>query len=255
MDRKMQVTFFLSMNKYLILVYLGSNIFNPYAYGYRKNFFMMKGGYFMLQGRNPGPWPNAQQTNRPFMSPPNINRMQPRQNPFFQQRSPQPRMGQMPTNGPFRPPQKGGILGKLFGRSKQPSTPQNLFVPPSRVNQDTRSGSGLMDSLKNPQGLSTMLTNTQKVLQAAEQFTPMIQQYGPIVKNIPSLWKLMRAINSSDDEKVDQTKETETTNEATNEKTNESPKESSDSSAKVQPKKKAPKKKKRKSDSVPKLYI
>ena len=31
-----------------------------------------------------------------------------------------------------------------------------------------------------------MLNNTQKVLQAAEQFTPMVQQYGPIVKNLPS---------------------------------------------------------------------
>ena len=43
-----------------------------------------------------------------------------------------------------------------------------------------------------------MLNNTQRVLQAAEQFTPMIQQYGPIVKNLPSIWKLMRAFSSSD---------------------------------------------------------
>ena len=43
-----------------------------------------------------------------------------------------------------------------------------------------------------------MLNNTQRVLQAAEQFTPMIQQYGPIVKNLPSIWKIMRAFSSSD---------------------------------------------------------
>ena len=51
-----------------------------------------------------------------------------------------------------------------------------------------------------------MLNNTQRVLQAAEQFTPMIQQYGPIVKNIPSIWKLMRAFNSSETYQVIQKK-------------------------------------------------
>ena len=54
-----------------------------------------------------------------------------------------------------------------------------------------------------------MLNNTQRVLQAAEQFTPMIQQYGPIVKNIPSMWNIMRALNSSDS-KQEETKKEET---------------------------------------------
>ena len=65
---------------------------------------------------------------------------------------------------------------------------------------------GILETLKNPGALSGMLANTQKVLQAAEQVTPMIQQYGPIVKNIPSMWKIYQGLRSSSS--TDSTKET-----------------------------------------------
>ena len=110
--------------------------------------------------------------------------------PFLQQ-IPKPQETGHPfrANGPFQqPPRKKGLLGKLFGKSKQTQTPRNLFAPPSGVKQETRSSGGILETLKNPEGLNTMLNNTQRVLQAAEQFTPMIQQYGPIIKNLPSMW-------------------------------------------------------------------
>ena len=93
-----------------------------------------------------------------------------------------------------------------------------------------------------------MLNNTQRVLQAAEQFTPMIQQYGPIVKNLPSIWKIMRAFKSSDDEKVETKKE-----ESVKEKRSTSKRKQQDSSSSHSKPKQSPQKKKK--DSVPKLYI
>ena len=110
-----------------------------------------------------------------------------------------------------------------------------------------RSSGGILETLKNPEGLNTMLNNTQRVLQAAEQFTPMIQQYGPIVKNIPSIWKLMRAVSSSDDTSSDSKKE-----QTKPEKTPNKQQEFKESAVEERPKQRA---KKKKSESVPKLYI
>lgn len=206
----------------------------------------------MLQGRSQGPWPNSLPPNRPFMRPQQspFQRTQPRNTPFPQQMPLQPRMGrQTIANGPFQqPPKKEGLLGKILGKSKQNSAPPNLFALPSQVKQETRSGGGFLETLKNPEGISNMLNNTQRVLQAAEQFTPMIQQYGPIVKNLPSIWKIMRAFKSSDDEKTETKKE-----EPVKEKQSPSKRKQQDSSSSHSETEQSTQKKKK--DSVPKLYI
>lgn len=200
----------------------------------------------MLPGRSQGPWPNPLSSNGPFMrpQPPNIQRTQPKNAPFFQQMPPQRRMGRSFQ----QPPKKEGLLGKILGKSRQNSVAPNLFTLPSQEKQETRSGGGFLETLKNPEGISNMLNNTQRVLQAAEQFTPMIQQYGPIVKNLPSIWKLMRAFKSSDDEKVETKKE-----ESVIEKRSPSKRKQQDSSSSHSKPKESPQKKKK--DSVPKLYI
>lgn len=204
----------------------------------------------MFQGRYPEQGPNFQPPHGPFgqQQRPNFFQRMPQENhPFLQQRPQHPQMGrQSKRNRPFQQQSSNqGLLGKILGRSKQ--TPQNLFAPPSGMNRETRTSGGILDTLKSPGGLNTMLNNTQRVLQAAEQFTPMIQQYGPIVKNIPSLWKLMRAVNSSDNEKA----ETEQKESVKKEK----PTKQQQDSGTVR--EKAPKKQERKkqSESVPKLYI
>lgn len=206
----------------------------------------------MLPGRSQGPWPNPISPNGSFMrpQPSNIQRTQPRNAPFFQQMPPQRRMGrQKIANGPFQQlPKKEGLLGKILGKSRQNSVAPNLFTLPSQGKQETRSGGGFLETLKNPEGISNMLNNTQRVLQAAEQFTPMIQQYSPIVKNLPSIWKLMRAFKSSDDEKAETKKE-----KSVIEKRSSSKRKQQDSSSSHSKPKQSPQKKKK--DSVPKLYI
>lgn len=209
-------------------------------------FLVPKEGNEVFQERYPGQGPNFQPRG-PFhqQQRPMIQRMPNQNRPFMQQRPQQPQMGRQ-ANGPIQQTSnKMGLLSKLFGKSKQ--NPQNLFTPPSGMKKETRSSGGILDTLKNPEGLNTMLNNTQRVLQAAEQFTPMIQQYGPIVKNLPSIWKMMRAINSNDTKK----EKTESKNESKNES-----KQLDSSDIKSGSKKKTnqhpPKKK---SESVPKLYI
>ncbi|RFU71722.1 hypothetical protein D0469_00945 [Peribacillus saganii] len=91
---------------------------------------------------------------------------------------------------------RGGLLSKLLGKSKPvPSSPISMFSLPSAPKAET---GGLLASLKNPGSISSFLSNTQKVLQAAEAVGPMFQQYGPLVKNFPALWKLYKGLKDSD---------------------------------------------------------
>ncbi|MGE7759231.1 VrrA/YqfQ family protein [Peribacillus sp. NPDC097895] len=100
----------------------------------------------------------------------------------------------------FPPAKKEGLLSKILGKSKQNPASRNPFAPAASTNQSSSrsSGGGILETLKNPESLNNMLTNTQKVLQAAEQFTPMVEQYGPVIKNLPSMWKVFQSISSSD---------------------------------------------------------
>lgn len=204
----------------------------------------------MFQERYSSQGPNVPPPNGPFrrQQRPFFQRMPQENRPFLQQRPQTPHMGQpFRANGPNQQPSNSkGLLGKLFGKSQQ--APQNLFAPPNRMNSEARNSGGLLDTLKNPEGLTTMLNNTQRVLQAAEQFTPMIQQYGPMVKNLPTLWKLMKAFNSSDTPTTSNNEETQTTQESSAKKQPESNESGNEKLTKRHVQKKN-------SKSVPKLYI
>ena len=82
----------------------------------------------MFQGRHQGQGPNFSRPNGPFMQPerPNFQRMPQAHHPFLQQMpKPQERGIHLERNGPFQQPsQKEGLLGKLFGKSKQTQTPE-----------------------------------------------------------------------------------------------------------------------------------
>ncbi|MGE8078167.1 VrrA/YqfQ family protein [Peribacillus loiseleuriae] len=163
--------------------------------------------------------------------------------------------GQGQGNRSQQQPSSGGLLSKLLGKNKnQPS--KNPFAPPSAASQATRGAAaqagagGILGTLKNPGALSGMLANTQKVLQAAEQVTPMIQQYGPIVKNIPSMWKIYQGLkNSGSTDSAEETPKEAVDNITDPLKENTTVKEEE-----VQEKK--PRKKRTvQGDSSPKLYI
>jgi hypothetical protein len=88
----------------------------------------------------------------------------------------------------------GGLLSKILGGKKQ----GNQVRGPGGAQTAGRaasSGGGvgsLLQTLSNPNSLTGFLDNTQKVLNSVQSITPMIQQYGPLVKNIPMMWKLYK---------------------------------------------------------------
>ncbi len=58
-----------------------------------------------------------------------------------------------------------------------------------------------MKNIMNPGSLNGFLNNTQQVLRGAQQMGPMIQQvrqYGPLVKNLPAMWKLYRGLSAAE---------------------------------------------------------
>lgn len=48
-------------------------------------------------------------------------------------------------------------------------------------------------------GMSKTLTNIQQVLKVVETTAPLVQQYGPLVKNLPMMLKMLKAFNEADD--------------------------------------------------------
>jgi len=150
----------------------------------------------------------------PFFGPMNPSRMQPmngmQRNPFInmQQSSPfAPRM-QIGARAANTGQGGGGILSRLFNRGST-----NTAVNAANAFQRTAAGGGsLTRNLLNPTSISSFLNNTQNVLRTAQQVGPMIQQYGPIVKNLPAMWKLYRGLkNSSTDVENDSNESDEST--------------------------------------------
>jgi hypothetical protein len=107
-----------------------------------------------------------------------------------------PMMGQMQMMG--RPQQMntgggGGLLSKILGRGNQ----TGRFTGMQTAGKAASGGRGLLQSLSNPGGLTSMLNNTQQVLKTAQSIGPMIQQYGPMVKNLPAMWKIYKGFKNA----------------------------------------------------------
>lgn len=56
---------------------------------------------------------------------------------------------------------------------------------------------------KGASGLSKTLGNVQQVLKVIETTAPIVQEYGPMIKNLPSLYRMMKTVNELDDESKD----------------------------------------------------
>ncbi|WML45332.1 VrrA/YqfQ family protein [Neobacillus sp. PS3-40] len=102
-----------------------------------------------------------------------------------------PMMGRRPQMG-----QGGGFLSKILGKGNQGGGMGRLAGMQAPARATSGSGS-FLQTLSNPGGLSSILNNTQQVLRTAQSIGPMIQQYGPIVKNLPAMWKLYRGLKDS----------------------------------------------------------
>jgi hypothetical protein len=90
----------------------------------------------------------------------------------------------------------GGLLSKLLGKVNQTGASRGSN-PLSFGPQQAANGGGLLKSLTNPGTINSFLTNTQKVLSTAQQVGPLVNQYGPIVKNLPMMWKLYRGLKDA----------------------------------------------------------
>ncbi|EIJ78897.1 hypothetical protein PB1_15104 [Bacillus methanolicus PB1] len=166
-----------------------------------------------------------------------------------------------PMRGRARQIKRGGLLEKLFGRGNRNGPFQGLqsggFPGMNPASRSSSAGGGsLLKTLTNPQAINGFLNNTQQVLKAAQSIGPMIQQYGPIARNLPAMWKLYKGLKNA-------TSETDTS-EHKNADPNENLEKSTDNKSEkgVKNKKTALKMKtvssanaQRKKESVPKLYI
>lgn len=128
------------------------------------------------------------------MHPPMQSRMAPRPfHPYNRMAPMNPRIMRNPGPSPGR---GGGLLSRLLGRANQTGARQGLnalsFGP-----QQAAQGGGLLKSLTNPGNINAFLTNTQKVLNTAQQVGPLVNQYGPMVKNLPMMWKLYRGLKDA----------------------------------------------------------
>jgi len=153
--------------------------------------------------------------------------------------------------GPFQGPPMGGRMQGMRGPTNFPGGAMGRSGAPSRgsgsgggllsrllgggnnatgaaTNASTRSaasaGGGLLKTLTNPSSINGFLANSQKFLNTASQLGPMINQYGPMVKNIPAIWKMYRGLTSSSKETDELEVSEQTTDKVKSEKPAKKPK-------------------------------
>jgi hypothetical protein len=208
-------------------------------------------------GMGPGPFGQQRQMINPGMNPfggrnPMMGRPS---NPFGGGYNPM--MGQMMGRPQQMNTGGGGLLSKILGRGNQNRSPLGMQT----AGRATSGGGGLLQSLSNPGGLTSMLNNTQQVLKTAQSIGPMIQQYGPMIKNIPAMWKIYKGFKNAPKTTDDATDENSLpTEESADEPSNNVDTGNRTSEKKVQhtnnqqsiPSKKSSK---QKGSSIPKMYI
>jgi hypothetical protein len=211
----------------------------------------------------------------PFIQPPSNNMFNmfnmPNQtmsnmpNPMMM-RNPSPFMGAAGRGMNMGGGNGGGLLARLFGRTGARSI-GNMSSMGQLANTGAGGGglgqlanAGTLQQLINPNNLTGMLGNVQKALKMAEGVMPMVQQYGPLVRNVPAMIKLYSELKNVDDADAEEDTEDTATVES-GEETTETEVETDSSKA---DKKKKPVKKPRdetkvtdkpKGNSSPRLYI
>ncbi|WP_413380154.1 VrrA/YqfQ family protein [Alkalihalobacillus sp. 1P02AB] len=78
----------------------------------------------------------------------------------------------------------GGLLARLFGFGGGTKAASGGLA------------SGLGKAAGSSIKFSTILDNSQRVLGLTQQVMPMVRQYGPIIRNLPAMWRIMRSSDS-----------------------------------------------------------
>lgn len=123
----------------------------------------------------------------------------PGQFPRNTMRPPRHRLGNL--NRPFNQPNRGA-LGNLFSSRQTNQLPLNP-LPFSSQSQNSLTSI----ASKGVGGLSKTLENVQQVLRVIESATPIVQQYGPMIKNLPAMYRMMKAFKDINLEEEDDTVE------------------------------------------------
>jgi hypothetical protein len=128
-----------------------------------------------------------------------------------------------------------------FNQGQQPFFPQQPNIPHHQQglpSQFTRNGNFLTNLLggaskgfspgatgftgAGAKGLGSvhgMLNNVQHALKLFQTVSPMVQQYGPLIRNMPAIWSMFKQINSTTDTTDKKATATKTTNKTKKKKT------------------------------------
>ncbi len=96
---------------------------------------------------------------------------------------------------------RAGFLSRLFGRH-DPVSYRQFQAHPFYFGPRTLppvSGSSWQSWL-NPERLTHFLGQTQQFLHTGQQVISLYQQYGPLIRNLPALWKMYRSMLQNDAE-------------------------------------------------------
>lgn len=97
---------------------------------------------------------------------------------------PFPGPGQLTPYNMMQPTRAGGFLSRLFGGGAGPRVGGFGGVPGSNLLGMMNPGGG--------QGFLGTMQNVEKMIKLAQTVKPMIDQYGPMIKNIPSMLDLLK---------------------------------------------------------------
>jgi hypothetical protein len=147
---------------------------------------------------------------------------------------------------PFPRPGLGGFLSRLFSRG-QPIASPSPWITPMMQNSVAGAGAGANTG----GGFLGLLTNVQKMLGVAQNVMPMVQQYGPLIKNLPAMIRIWRELKPANEEESAEESKTEKNEKKTASSTKKRtvPKAAKSDENKRAESGKAPK------PSTPKLYI
>lgn len=84
----------------------------------------------------------------------------------------------------------------IFGNHQQ-------IPPPNRLPMNINGlfSSNMLQNAKTHKGIggfASILQNVQQVLRVVETTTPIIKEYGPMVKNLPAMYRMMKAFKGID---------------------------------------------------------
>lgn len=122
-------------------------------------------------------------------------------NPGFGNHIPNPYQ-QMPNSFAQPTQSRGlqGLIGRLFSNSRNAGNAMQPMQFPGQAASQFASQAATQST----GGFANTLGNVQQVLKVAQQATPLIREYGPMVKNAPKLMSMLKALSEIQDDEEEE---------------------------------------------------